>query len=243
MARIGQLTEHNHVGVNCGIMDQFINLHGEERTVLKLDCRSLEYDRYLFLRDDIKIVLCNSNVSHNLASSEYNIRRNQCEEGIEHLQRFESGVKNLRDVSYQMLEDHKDGLRDLIYKRCKFVLDENQRVLDACSDLQREDYELFGERMYASHYGLSNDYEVSCTELDVLVDIAKKLPGVFGSRMMGGGFGGCTVNLVQEEHVEAFQASVSKEYRDRTGLETEIYITQISHGASVVEKSLKVKTD
>ena len=234
MARLGQLTEHNHVGVRCGIMDQFINLHGEEHKVLRLDCRSLDYQLYPFERDDIKIVLCNSKVSHNLASSEYNVRREQCEAGVEILRKFDADILNLRDVTIEFLEEHEADLDPLVYKRCKYVVEENNRVVAACEDLEKGDFEAFGQRMFQSHNGLSNDYEVSCDELDVLVDIAKDQPGLLGSRMMGGGFGGCTINLVEEAKVEEFVAAVSTEYARRTGKETEIYITSINAGAKIV---------
>ncbi|MEX0719550.1 MAG: galactokinase [Balneolaceae bacterium] len=235
MAKIGQLTEHNHVGVRCGIMDQFVNLHGKADMVLKLDCRSLDYELYPFKRKDVKIVLCNSKVSHNLASSEYNVRRAQCEEGVKTLKKYKPEIQNLRDVSLELLDKHKQDFDPVVFKRCKYVIEENQRVHDACEDLEKADFISFGQRMYQSHSGLSNDYEVSCTELDALVEIAKNLPGVLGSRMMGGGFGGCTINLVEEQHVENFTDTISREYQDKTGKETEIYITQINAGAMVLD--------
>ncbi|MEX0844218.1 MAG: galactokinase [Balneolaceae bacterium] len=236
MARIGQLTEHNHVGVNCGIMDQFINLHGEANKVLKLDCRTLEYEMYPFERDDIKIVLCNSKVSHNLASSEYNVRRAQCEVGVRIMQKSRPDIENLRDVDINILESHRSELDPVVYRRCKYVIEENQRVHDACNDLEKNDFESFGNRMFESHYGLSNDYEVSCKELDILVEIAKEQPGLLGCRMMGGGFGGCTINLVEEQHVASFTETITKEYKAKTGKDTEIYITQINAGAKVLDE-------
>ncbi|MEX2603858.1 MAG: galactokinase, partial [Gracilimonas sp.] len=236
MARIGQLTEHNHVGVNCGIMDQFINLHGEANKVLKLDCRTLEYEMYPFERDDIKIVLCNSKVSHNLASSEYNVRRAQCEVGVRIMQKSRPDIENLRDVDINILESHRSELDPVVYRRCKYVIEENQRVHDACNDLEKNDFESFGKRMFESHYGLSNDYEVSCEELDILVEIAKEQPGLLGCRMMGGGFGGCTINLVEEQHVASFTETITKEYKAKTGKDTEIYITQINAGAKVLDE-------
>ncbi len=235
MAKIGQLTEHNHVGVNCGIMDQFINLHGEANKVLKLDCRSLEYELYPFERNDIRIVLCDSKVSHNLVDSEYNVRRRQCEEGVKILKAYKLGIKNLRDVDMDLLEAHKNEMDEVVYRRCKYVLEENERVHTACRDLENNDFEAFGQRMFASHNGLSEDYEVSCEELDALVDIAEGQPGLLGARMMGGGFGGCTINLVEEQNVEAFTETIKKEYKTRTGKNTEIYITQINAGTQVLE--------
>lgn len=236
MALIGQCTEHNHVGVKCGIMDQFINLHGQANKVLKLDCRSLDYELFPFERDDIKIVLCNSKVSHNLADSEYNVRRAQCEKGMEILKKYKPEIQNLRDVHMELLQAHKDEMGEVVFRRCKYVLEENQRVHDACDDLKKNDLEAFGKRMFQSHEGLSKDYEVSCKELDVLVDIAKDQPGLLGSRMMGGGFGGCTINLVEEQHVDSFTETIRKEYKDKVGKETEIYVTQISSGTKVLER-------
>lgn len=235
MAKIGQLTEHNHVGVNCGIMDQFINLHGQQNKVLKLDCRSLDYVLVPFERDDIKIVICNSKVSHNLADSEYNVRRSQCERGVSTLKKYDPEIRNLRDVSMEMLLNYKNEIDPLVYKRCKYVLEENQRVHDACEDLFVNDFQSFGRRMYQSHDGLSKEYEVSCAELDILVEEAKRLKGILGSRMMGGGFGGCTINLVEEKHVDQFKIEVSKKYEDRTGINPEIYTTKIISGAKVME--------
>jgi|AntRauTorcE11897_2_1112592.scaffolds.fasta_scaffold03055_3 galactokinase len=236
MAKIGQLTEHNHVGVNCGIMDQFINLHGKANKVLKLDCRSLDFELYPFEREDIRIVLCDSKVSHNLADSEYNVRRAQCEEGVEILKKYKPEIQNLRDVHMELLKAHEDEMNNVVFRRCKYVLEENQRVHDACDDLKKNNFEAFGNRMFQSHEGLSKDYEVSCEELDVLVEIAKDQPGVLGCRMMGGGFGGCTINLVEEQYVDSFSETIRKKYKEKTGKETEIYVTQISSGTKVVEQ-------
>lgn len=235
MARIGQLTEHNHVGVNCGIMDQFINLHGEPDKALKLDCRSLEYDLYPFHQEDIKIVLCNSRVSHNLADSEYNVRRSQCEKGVQHLKKYEPQIENLRDVSMELLQEHKGEMDLVVFRRCKFVLEENERVHKGCEDLSKNDLSAFGRRMFESHEGLSQDYEVSCEELDILVELAKEQEGLIGCRMMGGGFGGCTINLVKESQVASFTDAISKAYKQRTGIEAEIYVTRINGGAHIVE--------
>ena len=235
MARIGQLTEHNHVGVNCGIMDQFINLHGEPDKALKLDCRSLEYDLYPFHQENIKIVLCNSRVSHNLADSEYNVRRSQCEEGVQYLRKYDPQIKNLRDVGMELLQEHKGEMDPVVFRRCKFVLEENERVHKGCEDLSKNDLSAFGRRMFESHEGLSKDYEVSCEELDILVELAKEQKGLIGCRMMGGGFGGCTINLVKESQVGSFTDAISKAYMQRTGIEAEIYVTRINGGANIVE--------
>lgn len=233
MAKIGQLTEHNHVGVRCGIMDQFINIHGKDKYVLRLDCRTLEYEYFPFDRKDIRIVLCNSKVSHNLASSEYNVRRAQCEEGVKVIKEHHPFVENLRDVSLDLLYSHQQEMDEVVFRRCKYVIEENQRVIDACHDLEKNDLVRFGLRMLESHRGLSKDYEVSCPELDTLVDIAKDLPGVLGCRMMGGGFGGCTINLVEKKQVKSFMRTVAKEYLERIGFETEIYVTKLGDGVRV----------
>lgn len=235
MARIGQLTEHNHVGVNCGIMDQFINLHGEPEKALKLDCRSLEFELYPFHQEDIKIVLCNSKVSHNLADSEYNVRRSQCEKGVEYLRAFDPSIENLRDVSLELLVEHQAEMDPVVFKRCKFVLEENNRVHKACEDLSNDDLRSFGQRMFESHKGLSEEYEVSCEELDILVELAREQDGLLGCRMMGGGFGGCTINLVEESKVESFTQTIAKKYKQRTGIEAEIYVTQINGGTNIID--------
>lgn len=233
MAQIGQLTEHNHVGVQCGIMDQLVNLHGEAQTALLLDCRTLDYELIPFKYEDIKIVLCNSSVTHNLASSEYNIRRSQCEEGVSHLQKYNPTIMSLRDVSFELLKMHKNEFSETVLKRMEFVLEENKRVIDSTKCLMRNDFVAFGKMMYASHVGLSEKYEVSCKELDMLVDIAQSQKGVFGSRMMGGGFGGCTINLVESNNVDDFCDQITKRYKALTGLDSEIYITQIGSGTKV----------
>ncbi len=233
MVKTGQLTEHNHVGVRCGIMDQFINVYGQKGHALKLDCRSLDYEMIPFDQDDLRIVLCDTKVSHNLASSEYNVRRAQCEEGVEVLRKLYPSIKNLRDVTLQQLEENKSELSPIVFQRCKFVIKENQRVLDGCEYLETGDISSFGACMYDSHHGLSKNYEVSCTELDLLVGIASELPGVIGSRMMGGGFGGCTINIVRKENVNEFSKNISQEYNERTGLDIEIYITKIGKGVHI----------
>jgi galactokinase len=216
-------------------MDQFINLHGESGKVLKLDCRSLDYELVPFDRDDICIVLCDSKVSHNLASSEYNVRRSQCEEGVNHFKKYDSEIKNLRDISFDLFDKHADELEPLIRQRCRFVLEENQRVHDACDALIKGDFESLGEKLLGSHYGLSKDYEVSCEELDILVELAKDKPGVFGCRMMGGGFGGCTINLVLENKVEDFASSMKTEYKAKTGIDTEVHVMKIAAGTHLID--------
>ena len=234
MARIAQKAENEFVGVQCGIMDQFVSLNGREGHALRLDCRSLEYEFFPFQQDDINIVLCDTGVRRELVSSEYNVRRRQCEEGVKTLQKFDSDINSLRDVELQFLMLHEQDLDPVVFKRCKYVVEENKRVLQACKDLKKDDFSAFGQRMLQSHIGLSNEYEVSCEELDTLVDIADDIRGVFGSRMMGGGFGGCTINLVEKDSFEEFAARVKEEYSDRIGSEVSIYKTKVSGGTHLI---------
>lgn len=236
MAKIAQKAENEFVGVQCGIMDQFASLNGKEGNALKLDCRTLDYEYIPFNRDDIQIVLCDTQIRRELASSEYNIRRQQCEQGVDSLKQWDPDIESLRDVELSFLFKHEKEMDPVIFKRCKYVVEENKRVIQACEDLHQGDFYSFGQRMYQSHSGLQLEYEVSCEELDVLVDIARNLDGVFGSRMMGGGFGGCTINLVKEEHVEAFSKQVREEYNKRTGKEITVYKTKVSSGTHLIKQ-------
>lgn len=237
IVKMGQKTENEFVGVNCGVMDQFINVFGEENRVLKLDCRSLDYELVPFERDDLSIILCDTQVRRELASSEYNKRRKQCEKGVAFLQDKmpDKTINSLRDVSLQMLEDYKNEMDPVVHKRCKYVVEENHRVLDGSDDLSRDDFNSFGKRMYASHDGLSNDYEVSCEELDVLVEEAQNIDGVYGARMMGAGFGGCTINLVEDHAVDSFTDTIIERYSDRTGKQIEVYKTSIGPGTKTLD--------
>lgn len=238
-ALLAQKAENEFVGVQCGIMDQFVNIHGEKDQALKLDCRSLEYELYPVKQDDVHIVLCDTQIRRELASSEYNIRRRQCEEGVKILSKYDSSVESLRDVSEELLEAHKEEMDPVIYKRCKYVIEENSRVEQACKDLENSDIHSFGERMYGSHDGLSNMYEVSCEELDILVEKAQDIDGVLGARMMGGGFGGCTINLVQKSRIDSFSTKIKEQYTKQTGKNIEVYRTRIGTGASVVQVDAK----
>lgn len=235
MAKIGQKAENEFVGVQCGIMDQFANLHGNSGSVIRLDCRSLDYSLYPFEREDIAILLCDTKVRRELASSEYNVRRKQCEEGVQILREFDPAIKNMRDVNDDFLEQHRNRLSDVVYNRCRYVLDENQRVLDACNNLLDNDIVLFGEKMYNSHYGLRDLYEVSCRELDVLVEATQNLDAVLGSRMMGGGFGGCTINLVLEQEIDAVTEQINEHYQTELQKPIEFYVAKIGKGTSVLE--------
>jgi galactokinase len=231
LAKTGQLAEHTYVGVQCGIMDQFANMHGKKDQLMRLDCRSLEYHYYPFHFPEYKIVLCNTMVSHSLASSEYNVRRKQCGEGVKILQQFYPDIINLRDVSPEMLEEHKEALPPVIYKRCKYVTEENKRVICAGGLLQKGDLVAFGKLMHATHDGLSHLYEVSCPELDYLVELTAGRSEVAGARMMGGGFGGCTINIVEAAGVEDFKEYIVSNYKKKFNRVPDIYITTIEEGA------------
>jgi len=215
-------------------MDQFVSLNGRADHALKLDCRSLEYEFYPFKQDDVHIVLCDTGVRRELASSEYNLRRQQCEQGVATLQEFDPDIQSLRDVELTFLLRHQDDMDPVVFKRCKYVVEENKRVLKACQDLKVGYIDSFGQRMLQSHIGLRNDYEVSCKELDTLVDIAWDIEGVLGARMMGGGFGGCTINLVEEEHLQDFTDRITRDYADITGKEVKIYTTNVSQGTHLI---------
>ena len=233
LARMAQSAEHELVGVRCGIMDQFACLFGSAGHALKLDCRTLAFELVPFAFPDVRIVLCDSGVKHALAGSEYNLRRAQCEAGVAALQRFRPGIRSLRDVDCALLAAHRDALDPVVARRCRFVVEENERLLTGCQELARGDLAAFGERMYGSHAGLRDDYEVSCPELDALVEIARPLPGVIGARMMGGGFGGCTINLVRGDAVERFARGVEHEYGQRTGRDTRVFVTSITGGTAI----------
>ncbi len=234
LAFIGQKTEHTFVGVQCGIMDQFASLHGKKGHVIKLDCRSMEYEYIPFDFPDYKIVLVNSMVSHSLAGSEYNVRRKQCEEGVSILQQYYPDIKSLRDVQPEWLLQHQQDLSPVVFDRCSYVVHEKERLLTGCAALQKKDLKTFGNLMYATHEGLSKKYAVSCTELDFLVNKAHTIEEVKGARMMGGGFGGCTINIVQADAVEAFTNSVQKAFTALFKVTPDVYVTQIEDGARLL---------
>lgn len=229
LALIGQSTEHNYCGVNCGIMDQFASVFGKKDCLMRLDCRSLEFKYFPFKPVGYKLVLVNSQVKHELVDSPYNKRRESCERVAKTL-----GVETLRDADMSMLEAAKNQISDEDYKRAVYVIGEKQRVLDVCEALEKGDYETVGQRMYETHHGLSKDYEVSCEELDFLNDVAKEC-GVTGSRIMGGGFGGCTINLVKEELYNTFVQTAKTKFNEKYGIEPIIIDVVISDGAHKVE--------
>ncbi len=235
LVKLSQKAENEFVGVKSGIMDQFASMMGKKNQVIKLDCLTLEYEYSPLKMDGIEIVLFDSNVKHSLVTSEYNTRREQCEAGVKMIQQKYPQVKSLRDATIEMVDEIIKPQDELIYRRCKYVVGENIRLQMGTEDLRRNDVAAFGKKMFATHEGLSKDYEVSCKELDFLIDCVKDNPNVLGARMMGGGFGGCTINLVKEEAVEDLVKSVSEKYRAVMGKDTKVYIAKIEDGVSVVE--------
>lgn len=232
MVLAGQATEHNYCGVNCGIMDQFASVFGMEGKLMRLDCRSREFEYFPFDPKGYRLVLVDSVVKHELASSAYNDRRKSCENVVAALQKKypEKTIETLRDADWDMLNAVKDEVNEEDMKRATFVLGEKDRVLAVCDALNAGDYETVGKKMYETHHGLSKEYEVSCEELDYLNDIARE-DGVTGSRIMGGGFGGCTINLVKEDLYDHFIADVKKKYAERYGKEPKIYDVVIKDGS------------
>jgi galactokinase len=225
--------ENEFVGAHVGIMDQFVACHGRAGSALLLDCRSLGYE-YVPMPSGLSLVICNSMVRHDLAAGEYNARRAECEEGVRLLRAKMPGITALRDVAMRDLEMHKELLPEVVYRRCRHVMTENERVLQAVEAFRKEDLKRAGELMFASHQSLRDDFEVSCAELDGLVEIARKQPGLVGARMTGGGFGGCTVNLVKKEFVEQFIESVSAGYEARFGIRPEMYKSDTANGVERV---------
>lgn len=230
LAKIGQSTEHNYCGVNCGIMDQFASIFGKKDHLIRLDCRSMEYEYFPMKLDGYSLVLVDSRVKHELVDSPYNKRRESCERVAAKL-----GIETLRDATFEDLDKIKDEITAEDYMRAKFVIGEKQRVLDVCDALLKGDIETVGKRMYETHEGLSKDYEVSCEELDFLNDEAKKC-GVTGSRIMGGGFGGCTINLVKDDLHDKFIETVVKDFNEKYGHEPKIYDVVLSEGAHKVSE-------
>jgi galactokinase len=234
LALLGQKTEHIFARVMCGIMDQFASLHGIKNQIMKLDCRSLEYEYIPFHFPEYAIVLLNTMVSHSLAGSEYNDRRRQCEEGVSMLKKFIPQAQSLRDISPEQLKLHKKVLDDLVYKRCLYVVTEDARLLTSCELLKNGDLKSFGKNMFQTHWGLSRLYEVSCEESDFIVEMANGHRAVAGARQMGGGFGGCVINLVKKDELEDFIADMQSAYQDRFKKIPEAYITQIEEGARLL---------
>lgn len=230
LAKIGQATEHNYCGVNCGIMDQFASVFGKAGSLIRLDCRSLEYQYFPFDPKGYKLVLLDSVVKHELASSAYNKRRQSCETAVAAIQKRHPEVEFLRDANMDWLKEVKEEISAEDYMRAEYVIEEIQRVLDVCDALEQGDYETVGKKMYETHHGMSKLYEVSCEELDFLNDLAKEC-GVTGSRVMGGGFGGCTINLVKDELYEPFVNKARESYFKQYNKHLKVYDVVISDGA------------
>ncbi len=230
LAQLCQRAENEFVGARVGIMDQFVSLHGLENHALILDCRALSFDP-LLIPDSVKLVISNTMVKHELASSEYNRRRAECEEAVRRLAGVLPGIRALRDVSLEQLEQHRNVLSEIIYKRALHIVTENARVLDSAAALRSADIARFGMRMAESHRSLRDLYEVSCRELDLMVDLAYQQKGVYGARMTGGGFGGATINLVDARYAGEFKEKMAKAYQKETGLVPQIYICKPAEGA------------
>ena len=230
LARIGQATEHNYCGVKCGIMDQFASLFGKKGHLMRLNCATMEFEYFPFNPQGYKVVLLDTVVKHTLASSAYNRRRESCENACAHIAAKHPEVKYLSDATLAMLNEIDVEIPAEDYMRAEYVIGEKQRVLDVCDALEKGDYVTVGERMYGTHYGMSKLYEVSCEELDFLNDIAKEC-GVTGSRVMGGGFGGCTINLVKDGLYDSFVKTAKEKFTAKFGHEPKVYDVVISDGA------------
>lgn len=230
MLKFSQKAEHEYAGVSCGIMDQFASMMGKAGHAIRLDCRSLDFTYFPLHLDDCQFILCDTQVEHSLVETEYNVRRMECEIGVKSIKKYHKQVHGLRDVSFDMLEFVRHEVPSKVYQRCLYVLEENNRLLKACQLLESGDLDGFGLLMYQSHEGLSKQYEVSCPELDFLVEFTRKWAEVLGSRMMGGGFGGCTLNLIKKDQVEFFKSEISFAYHHQFGHKAQIYEVEIVDG-------------
>lgn len=234
LALIGQYSENNFNGMNCGIMDQFASAMGKKDCAIFLDTSTLEFEYAPVVLKDARIVITNSKVKHSLVGSAYNDRRNECEQALQDLKKVVD-IKTLGDLTEEEFEAHKDAITsDICRKRAKHAVYENQRTIKAVAALKADNVEEFGRLMNASHVSLRDDYEVSCEEIDILVDLAWEIPGVIGSRITGGGFGGCTVSIVKNDAVDTFIETLGKQYQEKTGHEAEFYVVDIGDGAHVI---------
>lgn len=234
MVVMAQKAEHEYAGVMCGIMDQFASMMGKKDHVIKLDCRSLEYEYVPFKLEGIKILLLNTNVKHSLASSEYNTRRNECTQAVDWIKAHQPEVTSLRHATIAMLNEYVLPKDKTIDDRSRFVVEEIERLLTGCKDLQQGNIAALGKKMFATHDGLSKMYAVSCKELDFLVDFVRDRSEVIGARMMGGGFGGCTINLVEESAIDQLIADIKPAYEAATGLQLDYYIASIENGTEII---------
>lgn len=234
MVHMAQKAEHEYAGVMCGIMDQFASMMGKKNHVIRLDCRSLEYEYEPFDLGNIKVLLLNTNVKHSLASSEYNTRRKECETAVEWSRQHVQGVTSLRNVTTAMLDQYVLPQDPVVDRRARYVLQEIDRLLTGCEDLKKGDLKSLGNKMFATHDGLSKMYQVSCKELDWLVDQVRNNDAVIGARMMGGGFGGCTINLVREKAIEPLLNTLKPAYENEMGLPLTGYVATIENGTEIV---------
>lgn len=232
IALIAQAAENEFVGVKCGLMDQFASVFGKSDHLIKLDCRDFSYEYIPFKQEGFHVVLFDTRVKHSLASSAYNTRREECEHGVALIAQQHPEVDSLREATQAQVEELIKPVNEVVYRRCRYVVSEIQRLKDACNDLQQGDLYSFGRRMFETHDGLQHDYEVSCAELDLLVDIVREDDAVLGARMMGGGFGGCTINLIKADELDRVVEQVSAEYQERTGQAVEPYIGRVGAGTS-----------
>jgi len=234
LVKLAQQAENEFVGMNCGIMDQFASVFGKARQALKLDCRSLEYQYYPADIAGYKIVLFNSGVKHSLVDSEYNARRSQCEEGVAIFQQQGEAVASLRDVTLAMLSKYQDKLSPIVYQRCAYIINENQRVADACQALANQDLATFGQKLYESQQGMQYEYAITVPETEFLVDQTRNEPAVLGGRQMGGGFGGCTINLIEEAEIDRIANQLAQAYKEKFDIDLEVYIADIVNGTEIM---------
>jgi galactokinase len=234
MVQLAQKAENEFAGVQCGIMDQFASMFGQEGKLIRLDCRSLDYVYLPFPSNDVDIVLLDTGVKHALASSEYNLRRQECEEGVRIISRSHPSIQSLRDASIQIVEECLSQGDPVVYNRCRYVVEEIHRLLAACHDLEKNNLAAFGHKMFDTHAGLSRLYEVSCPEADALVGMASAHKEILGARMMGGGFGGCTINLVQKGYAEKIISEMTPRYHDQFKRDLVSYTVAIDKGTSLV---------
>lgn len=233
IVQLSQIAEHTYAGTQCGIMDQFASVMSETGKVILLDCKTLESKMIPITLDPYTLILLNTRVSHNLATSEYNVRKSECEQGVEVIKQYFPEVTSLRDVSEKMLLHCKPHLNEIVYKRCSFIVAENQRVLEVAAALESNDLTKVGALLYEAHEGISSQYEVSCPESDFLVAVAKTDANVLGARQTGGGFGGCTLNIVHREAVASFIEMATKEYKEKFDIELEAFEVRPSRGTKV----------
>ncbi len=234
IAQIGQLAEHTFAGVKCGIMDQFASVLSKKNHVIKLDCRSLDYEHIPLELGEYEIVLFNTNVKHSLASSAYNNRRELCEQGVHWINKKYPQVQSLRDATVAMLDETVRPKDENTYIKCRYVIEENERLHQACEALKRGDISELGRQMFLAHQALSSEYEVSCEELDFLVDHVKQIPEVVGARMMGGGFGGCTINIVRKGYGKTIADQIAPIYKDKFGLDLDVIFVQADEGSRII---------